>query len=191
MPCQLAQAEVLTDRHSSGNICGALPQMMAATGGTAGQSCWAYRAVVRVSWAELGGDARDSQAALNPAVVRVCIGTRSRLECRRFEPYSGGRPDCDVGCGAGWSAYRWHAPTRRPSSVSIVDEPSIQAAAPTPQAAGVADRARFRVAEGQSAEPLRAVRCRIRFRVRHDASRAWLDVLAAIHRRRRARWLWS
>ena len=57
-------AEVLTDRHSL-NYLGALPQMMAAAGAKLERLLEAYRNGGGVSWAELGDNARNSQAALN------------------------------------------------------------------------------------------------------------------------------
>jgi len=54
-------AEVLTDRNSL-NYLGALPQMMAASGAQLEKLLEAYRNGGGVSWAELGDNARDSQA---------------------------------------------------------------------------------------------------------------------------------
>ncbi|HEU4908463.1 MAG TPA: SAM-dependent methyltransferase, partial [Propionibacteriaceae bacterium] len=57
-------AEVLTDRHSL-NYLGALPQIFAAVGAKLDKLLEVYRNGGGVSWAELGDNARDSQAALN------------------------------------------------------------------------------------------------------------------------------
>jgi hypothetical protein len=55
---------VLTDRHSLGYL-GVLPQIFAAVGAKLDKLLEAYRNGGGVSWAELGDNARDSQAALN------------------------------------------------------------------------------------------------------------------------------
>ena len=57
-------AEVLTDQHSL-NYLGALPRMFAAVGLHLDDLLAAYRTGGGVSWAELGADAREAQAAIN------------------------------------------------------------------------------------------------------------------------------
>ena len=57
-------AEVLTDEHSLSYL-GALPRMFAAVGRNLEDLLAAYRSGGGVSWAQLGADARESQAATN------------------------------------------------------------------------------------------------------------------------------
>jgi SAM-dependent methyltransferase len=174
-------AEVLTDRHSLSYL-GALPQMLAAVGLQLDKLLEAYRNGGGVSWAQLGDNARDSQAALNrpwfesalaPALASVAeLETVLQKADIRI---------ADVGCGAGWSTI---ALTRAYPSATVfgvdVDEPSIQAARANAAAAEVADRANFTVARGESLGELGPFDAAFAFECVHDMPQP-VDVLAAMH----------
>ena len=80
-------AEALTDRHSL-NYQGALPQMLAAVGGQLDKLLEAYRSGGGVSWADLGDNARDSQAALNRPWFESALAP-ALAGCRRSTVFSG------------------------------------------------------------------------------------------------------
>lgn len=173
-------AEVLTDRHSL-NYLGALPQMMAASGAQLEKLLEADRNGGLVSWAELGDNARDSQAlnrpwfesALAPALASV-PEIESVLRQR-------GARIADVGCGAGWSTIALARAYPLATVVGIdVDEPSIQAANANVEAADVGNRARFIVAAGQTLSEVGPFDAAFAFECVHDMPRP-VDVLAAIH----------
>ena len=184
-------AEVLTDRHSLSYL-GALPQMLAAVGAQLDRLLEAYRSGGGVSWAELGDNARASQAALNrpwfesalaPALasvpeVETVLGMRG-LGMR-------GARIADVGCGAGWSTIALARAYPSATVVGVdVDAPSIQAANANAEAAGLADRVTFRVAPGQSLSEFGPFDAAFAFECVHDMPRP-VDVLAAIHEAVRA-----
>ena len=184
-------AEVLTDRHSLSYL-GALPQMLAAVGAQLDRLLEAYRSGGGVSWAELGDNARASQAALNrpwfesalaPALasvpeVETVLGMRG-LGMR-------GARIADVGCGAGWSTIALARAYPSATVVGVdVDAPSIQAANANAEAAGLADRVTFRVAQGQSLSEFGPFDAAFAFECVHDMPRP-VDVLAAIHEAVRA-----
>ena len=174
-------AEVLTDRHSL-NYLGALPQMMAAAGAKLEKLLEAYRNGGGVSWAELGDNARDSQAALNrpwfESALAAALASVPQIDAVLQEPRA---RIADIGCGAGWSSI---AIARAYPSATVlgvdVDEPSIQAANANADAAGVADRARFVVAAGQTLSELGPFDAAFAFECVHDMPRP-VDVLTAIH----------
>jgi hypothetical protein len=97
-------AEVLTDRHSL-NYLGALPQMMAAAGAKLERLLEAYRDGGGVGWAELGDNARNSQAALNrpwfESALAPALASVPGIEAVLQQP---GARIADIGCGAGWSS---------------------------------------------------------------------------------------
>ena len=184
-------AEVLTDRHSLSYL-GALPQMLAAVGTQLDRLLEAYRSGGGVSWAELGDNARDSQAALNrpwfESALAPALASAPEVEAvlgMRGLGMRGARV-ADVGCGAGWSTIALaHA---YPSATVVgvdVDAPSIQAANANAEVARVADRATFRVAPGQSLSEFGPFDAAFAFECVHDMPRP-VDVLAAIHEAVRA-----
>jgi 2-polyprenyl-3-methyl-5-hydroxy-6-metoxy-1,4-benzoquinol methylase len=174
-------AEVLTDRHSL-NYLGALPQMMAATGAQLDKLLAAYRDGGGVSWAELGDNARNSQAALNrpwfESALAPALASVPEIEVVLQRP---GIRIADIGCGAGWSTI---ALARAYPSATVlgvdIDEPSIQAAKANAEAADVADRARFVVAAGQTMSDHGPFDAAFAFECVHDMPRP-VEVLAAIH----------
>lgn len=173
--------EALTDRHSL-NYLGALPQMLAAVGVRLDRLLKAYRSGGGVSWAELGDNARDSQAALNrpwfESALAPSLASVPQVETILQRP---GALIADIGCGAGWSTI---ALARAYPSATVlgvdVDEPSIQAANANAEAAGVADRARFAGAKGEVLRDLGPFDAAFAFECVHDMPRP-VEVLAAIH----------
>jgi hypothetical protein len=67
-------AEVLTDEHSLAFL-GALPRLLGAVGPQLPNLLEAYRGGGGVSWAALGDDAREAQAALNRPWFESQLGT--------------------------------------------------------------------------------------------------------------------
>ena len=174
-------AEVLTDRQSL-NYLGALPQMMAAAGAQLEKLLEAYRDGGGVSWAELGDNARDSQAALNRPWFESVLAPAfaSGLEMGVVLGRPGARI-ADIVCGTGWSTIALASAYPSATVLGVdVDEPSIQAANANAEAADVADRARFVVAAGQTLSELGPFDAAFAFECVHDMPRP-VDVLAAIH----------
>jgi 2-polyprenyl-3-methyl-5-hydroxy-6-metoxy-1,4-benzoquinol methylase len=177
-----AAAEVLTDRDSL-NYLGALPQMMAAVGAQLEKLLEAYRNGGGVSWAELGDNARDSQAALNrpwfESALAPALASVPEIEAVLQRP---GVRIADIGCGAGWSTIALASAYPSATVLGIdIDEPSIQAANANAEAAGVADRARFVAAGGQTLSELGPFDAAFAFECVHDMPRP-VDVLAAMSR---------
>jgi len=174
-------AEVLTARHSL-NYLGALPQMMAAAGAQLEKLLAAYRDGGGVSWAELGDNARNSQAALNrpwfESALAPALASAPEIEVVLQRP---GARIADIGCGAGWSTIALAAAYPSATVLGVdVDEPSIQAANANAEAADVADRARFVVAAGQTLSDHGPFDAAFAFECVHDMARP-VEVLAAIH----------
>jgi SAM-dependent methyltransferase len=173
-------ADVLTDRHSL-NYLGALPQMMAAAGAQLEKLLEAYRNGGGVSWAELGDNARNSQAALNrpwfESALAPALASVRQIDAVLQEPRA---RIADIGCGAGWSSIALAQAYPSATVLGVdVDEPSIQAANANADAAGVADRVRFVVAAGQTLSELGPFDAAFAFECLHDMPRP-VDVLAAI-----------
>jgi SAM-dependent methyltransferase len=174
-------AEVLTDRHSL-NYLGALPQIFAAVGAKLDKLLEVYRNGGGVSWAELGDNARDSQAALNrpwfESALAPALASVPELNAVLRRPNA---RIADIGCGAGWSTIALaHAyPTAAVLGVDI-DDPSIRAAKANAKAAGIADRARFAVANAAGLAELGPFEAGFAFECLHDMPRP-VEVLAAIH----------
>jgi SAM-dependent methyltransferase len=174
-------AEVLTDRHSL-NYLGALPQIFAAVGAKLDKLLEAYRNGGGDGWAELGDNARDSQAALNrpwfESALAPALASVPELNAVLQRPNA---RIADIGCGAGWStiALARAYPTAVVLGVDI-DEPSIRAAKANAEAAGIADRVRFTVGDAAGLAELGPFDAGFAFECLHDMPRP-VEVLAAIH----------
>jgi 2-polyprenyl-3-methyl-5-hydroxy-6-metoxy-1,4-benzoquinol methylase len=109
----------------------------------------AYRAGSGLSWAEMGREAREGQAAANrpyfagPLVTDVLPSLPEVDAALR----AGGRV-ADVGCGFGWSSVGIATgyPAARVDGFDV-DVPSIEQARTNAAEAGVADRVRFEVVD--------------------------------------------
>jgi 2-polyprenyl-3-methyl-5-hydroxy-6-metoxy-1,4-benzoquinol methylase len=174
-------AEALTDHHSL-NYLGALPQMLAAVGARLDKLLEAYRSGGGVSWAELGDNARDSQAALNrPWFEPALASALASVPQIHSALHRSGARIADIGCGAGWSTIALARAYPLATVFGVdVDEPSIHAANANAEEAGLADRARFTVAEGQALGELGPFDVAFAFECVHDMPRP-VEVLAAIH----------
>jgi SAM-dependent methyltransferase len=175
-------SEVLTNQHSL-SYNGSLPRMFAAVGLHLDDLLAAYRTGRGVSWAELGADAREAQAAVNrpwfesqlpPALASVADlhQVLSAPEARI----------ADIGCGEGWSSIALTSAYPKAAVVGIdIDEPSVAAAQSNAEAAGVADRVSFSLADGGELDQPDGFDAAFVFEALHDMPRP-VEVLTAIRR---------
>ena len=175
-------AEVLADRHSL-NYIGALPRIAAAVGRQIDDLVTAYRTGGGVSWAQLGADARDSQAAANRPWFESQLGPAlsSVAEVHDVLAVAGARI-ADIGCGEGWStiALSLAYPDADVTGIDI-DEPSVATARVNAEAAGVADRVSFTLSDGGQLAEEHSFDAAFIFEALHDMPRP-VEVLAAIRR---------
>ncbi|GAA4062695.1 class I SAM-dependent methyltransferase [Agromyces indicus] len=142
-----AQAEVLVDR-SSLAYTAPLPRMLAAAGVQVESLLQAYLTGGGVSWEQLGVHAREAQGDMNrpwlEAVPEV-FARHAHVQERLSRP---GARIADVGMGEGWSSIA--LATAHPEATVDgfdVDAASVGAARAHADAAGVADRVRFHLAD--------------------------------------------
>jgi predicted O-methyltransferase YrrM len=178
-------AEVLTDA-SSLSYLGPIARMIAASAVQLPALLHAYRTGGGVSWEELGTDARESQADMNRPWYEQRLGDAlADLPDVHAALSRPGARVLDVGCGGGWSTISLARayPEAQLEGVDV-DAPSVQAATANAAAAGLADRVRFRLADGAE---LRAdgedalYDAAFAFECVHDMA-APVDVLAAVRR---------
>ncbi|HWJ52017.1 MAG TPA: class I SAM-dependent methyltransferase [Propionibacteriaceae bacterium] len=175
-------SEVLTDRHSLSYL-GALPRMFAAVGLHLDDLLAAYRTGGGVSWAELGTDARESQAATNRPWFESQLGPAlaSVPDLHRLLAAPGTRI-ADIGCGEGWSSIALASAYPDAAVVGIdVDEPSLVTARSNAETEGVADRVSFSVADGGRLDEEDGFDAAFIFEALHDMPRP-VEVLTAIRR---------
>lgn len=176
-----AHAEVLLDEHSLTYL-GALPRMYAAAFTHLPDLMAAYRHGGGVSWAQLGADARECQAALNrpwfeqrlaPALAGV-----DHLHAVLSRP---GARVLDVGFGGGWStiALAEAYPGATVTGLDI-DPESVRMAQRNAAARGVSERVDFRLADGDSARAAGSFDIAFAFECVHDMPQP-VDVLASVH----------
>jgi SAM-dependent methyltransferase len=173
-------AEVLLDTESLNHL-GPLAQLAVAAGRRIDDLLAVYRNGGGVSWADLGDDARESQAALNrpwfnrrlgPALAEV-----PDLHAGLSRP---GARIADIGCGGGWSTLALARAYPRARLVGIdVDVPSIDAARTAASAEGLADRVQFIVAAGETLDTVGPFDAAFAFECLHDMPRP-VEVLSAI-----------
>ncbi|AEE45864.1 class I SAM-dependent methyltransferase [Cellulomonas fimi] len=137
-------AEVLTDHDSTAYV-GPLARLQVASGRAVDDLLDAYRTGGGVTWARLGADAREAQAAVNrpfflgPFVDEVVPSLPDLHDLLR-----GGARVADVGCGEGWSSLAMARAFPEVSVVGLdVDEPSVAAAQRHVAAHGLEHRVRF------------------------------------------------
>jgi 2-polyprenyl-3-methyl-5-hydroxy-6-metoxy-1,4-benzoquinol methylase len=108
-----------------------------------------YRTGGGLSWAELGQEARDGQAAANRPFFLGALVTEVLPGLVEVDAVlrAGGRI-ADVGCGTGWSSIGMATgyPEARVDGFDV-DEPSVEQARRNAAEAGVADRVRFSLAD--------------------------------------------
>src|SRR5690606_29806390 len=114
----------------------------------------AYRTGTGVSWAELGDDPREAQAAANRPLflhelARELLPSIPDVAARLA---AGGRV-ADVGCGAGWSSI---GIARQHAGVTVdgfdLDGPSVEMARRNAAEAGLDDRVRFHRADAATVD---------------------------------------
>ncbi|MFS0865850.1 class I SAM-dependent methyltransferase [Microbacterium sp. 179-B 1A2 NHS] len=174
-------AETLTDEHSLA-FAGPLARLAAAAGTQLPALLEAYRTGGGVSWQQLGEDARESQAALNrPWFDRLpeAFAGVERVDAVLRRP---GARAADVGMGGGWSsiALAQGYPDLRVDGFDV-DAPSVATARENAEAAGVADRVRFHLADAGSLERAGTFDAVFAFECVHDMSQP-VDVLRAMRR---------
>ena len=160
-----AAAEVLADEASL-NYLGALPRMFASTGAHLEHLLEAYRTGGGVSWAQLGADAREAQAATNRPWFDAELGPALAGVPEVHEVLS--RPGAriaDIGCGEGWSSLALARAYPEATVIGIdVDPPSVDAARANAAAQDLADRVEFRLADGAGLAGPEALRRGVRLR---------------------------
>jgi len=130
--------EVLTDTSSLGYL-GPLARMLVGSAVQMPALLAAYRHGGGVSWAQLGEDARESQADMNrPWFERQLAGALQGVDTVDAVLRRPGARIADIGCGAGWSSI---ALSRAYPQASVdghdVDAPSVSLANTNAAAAGV------------------------------------------------------
>jgi SAM-dependent methyltransferase len=173
-------AEALTDQHSL-NYQGALPRMLAAVGPHLDDLLAAYRSGGGVSWAELGADAREAQGAVNrpwfESELAPALASAPDLHEVLATP---GARIADIGCGEGWSSIALASAYPESAVVGIdVDEPSVATARSNADAAGVAGRVSFSLADGGQLNEPDSFDAAFVFEALHDMPRP-VEVLTAI-----------
>lgn len=178
-----AHAEVLTDEDSLAYVA-PLARFVAAVGHHLDAIAEAFRDGGGVSWAQLGDEAREAQAAANRPLFLHQLGQEllphaPDVHARLSE---GGRV-ADVGTGHGWSAIGL---ARSYPHISVdgfdADGPSIEAARRNAAAAGVADRVRFHLADAaEVAAPSNPYDAVFAFECIHDLADP-VSVLATMRR---------
>ena len=175
-----AAAEVMTDEASLYYL-GALPRMFASVGPHLEHLLEAYRSGGGVSWAQLGADARESQAATNKPWFDAELGPALAGVPDLHELLS--RPGAriaDIGCGEGWSSIALSRAYPEATVIGIdVDPPSIDAARANAAAQNLADRVEFRIADGAGLAGPERFDAAFVFEALHDMP-APVEVLAAI-----------
>ncbi len=174
-----AAAEVLTDERSLAYVA-PLGRMAAGAGAQLPALVEAYRTGGGVSWQQFGTDVRESQADMNRPWFEQLPATFAGVERVHSVLSRPGARIADVGMGAGWSSIALAAgyPGLRVDGFDV-DEPSIALARANAEAAGVADRVHFHLADGATLEqhgPFDAV---FAFECLHDMPRP-VDVLHAM-----------
>ena len=171
---------MLTNEQSL-NYLGALPRMFASTGAHLEELLEAYRTGGGVSWAQLGADARESQAAINRPWFERELGPALATVPDLHEVLSRtGARIADIGCGEGWSSIALARAYPEATVTGIdVDQPSVEAAKANAVAEGLQDRVEFRLADGAELAGPQAFDAAFLFEALHDMP-APVEVLAAV-----------
>ena len=143
-----AHAEVLTDQDSLAFVA-PLARFVAAVGHHLDAIADAFRHGGGVSWAQLGDEVREAQAAANRPLFLHQLGDELLPQAGDIhERLRSGARVADIGTGHGWSAIGL---AKAYPAITVdgfdTDVPSIEAARRHAAAAGVADRVRFHVAD--------------------------------------------
>ena len=173
-------AEVLTDPQSL-NYLTPLARMLCAPAMQLPALVEAYRTGGGVSWEQLGDDARQSQGDMNrPWYEHKLADTLAGLPDIHERLGRPGARIVDVGCGEGWSTIALARAYPRAVLEGVdVDEPSMAAASRNAEAAGVADRVTFRVADAAGIDSAQPYDVAFAFECVHDMAQP-VPVLQAV-----------
>lgn len=177
-----AHAEVLTDTDSLAFVA-PLARFVAAVGHHLDTIADAFRDGGGVSWAALGDEVREAQAAANRPLFLHQLGNDLAQDSDLDAALRAGARVADIGTGHGWSAI---GIAKAYPAVTVdgfdTDVPSIEAARRNAAAAGVADRVRFHVGDaGDVAAPATPYDAAFAFECIHDIADP-VSVLATMRR---------
>lgn len=178
-----AHAEVLTDTDSPAFIA-PLARFVAGTGHHLDAISDAYRNGGGVSWAEMGAEVREAQAAANRPMFLHQLGDELLPQAPELDAHlRAASRVADIGTGHGWSAIGL---SRTYPSLMVdgydTDVPSIEAARRNAADAGVADRVRFHAVDaGDLPAPAVAYDAVFAFECIHDIADP-VSVLATMRR---------
>jgi 2-polyprenyl-3-methyl-5-hydroxy-6-metoxy-1,4-benzoquinol methylase len=175
-------ATVLTDPDSLAHML-PLARFTVSAAGRADRLAHVFTHGGGVSWAELGDDARQAQAALNRPMFLQLFGPEYLPSIPEVDALlrAGGRV-ADIGCGLGWSSLA--VAQQYPGAVVDgfdPDGPSVTAARANAAAAGVADRVRFHERDAAEVEGDGRYAVVMALECIHDLARP-VQVLAAMRR---------
>lgn len=177
-----AHAAVLTDPDSLAHLL-PLGRFVTGVGKHVDRLVEVYRNGGGVSWAELGEDPREAQAALNRPMFLQLLGPEYLPSIPEVDGLlrAGGRV-ADIGCGHGWSSIAVaNAYPEATVDGFDLDEPSVWAARANAAAAGVADRVRFEATDASTAGSENAYDVVMALECVHDLGDP-VGVLAAMRR---------
>ncbi|MGY1985169.1 class I SAM-dependent methyltransferase [Blastococcus sp. SYSU DS0669] len=177
-----AAVEPFTDELSPNHVL-PLARLLVGLGKHVDALAEAHRTGGGVSWAELGDDVREAQAAANRPLFLGALGREHLPSVPEVDRAlrAGGRV-ADVGCGEGWSAIgiALAYPTATVDGYDV-DAPSIEAARRHAAESGVGDRVHFEVADAATVGRDGTYDLVTAFECIHDLPRP-VDVLAAMRR---------
>jgi ubiquinone/menaquinone biosynthesis C-methylase UbiE len=174
--------EVLTDADSL-SFLAPLARFVCGLGFHLDRIADAYRTGGGVSWAELGEDPREAQAAFNRPLFLHQLGQELfPVAPELHERLKAGSRVVDIGCGGGWSAIGLALAYPGLTVDGFdVDEPSIRMARENATSYGVADRVRFWVADAAELAPTEPYDVVFAFECIHDLADP-VGVLSAMRR---------
>ncbi len=173
-------AEALTD-HDSLAFLGPLGRFVVAAARRMPELLEAYRTGGGVSWDQFGDDARTAQADLNRPwfehQLPGALGSVPHLHAILSTP---GARIAEVGFGAGWAsvALARAYPEARFDGYEV-DRPSVEMARRNAAEAGVADRVRFHLVDGEDIAEEATFDAAFAFECVHDMAQP-VDVLASV-----------
>lgn len=175
-----AHGEVLTDEHSLAFLA-PLARFFGAIGPKLPRLLEVYRHGGGVSWAELGDDARESQAAANrPWFERQLGAALASVPAVHDILAKPGARVLDVGCGMGWSTISLARAYPEAQLVGVdVDAPSVTAARANARAEGLEERVDFRAADAAELAAAGPFDAAFAFECIHDMPRP-VEVLSAV-----------
>ncbi|MCF6506492.1 class I SAM-dependent methyltransferase [Blastococcus sp. MG754426] len=177
-----AAVEPFTDQLSPNHLL-PLARFLVGVGKHVDALAEAHRTGGGVSWADLGDDVRQAQAAANRPLFLGALGRDHLPSLPEVDRVlrAGGRV-ADVGCGEGWSAIgiALAYPAATVDGYDV-DLPSVEAARRNAAEAGVGERVRFEVADAATVGRDGTYDLVTAFECIHDLPRP-VDVLAAMRR---------